>query len=235
MICYAFPLAHEASLLLSRCTEKESFTIDGLKCTLANFGRRRVLVALVGMGETAAGDNTETVFQYFRLKGFVLAGYGGALVPPLKVGQVVVSTNFSSEAVLGFLRMLSGFDFASFCTIDEVAGTVEKRTWYASKSDAQVADMETEAVANVVSARQIPFMAVRAISDEYFQVLPTGALAAGFNASKGRATPFRLLGYLATRPREVAPFRKFVQGLFVARKNLTAFLEQLNRELPASW
>ena len=85
------------------------------------------------MGEAAAADNTETVFQHFRLKAFVLAGYGGALVPPLKVGQVVVSTNFSSEAVLGFLRMLSGFDFASFCTIDEVVGTPEKRDAYAQR------------------------------------------------------------------------------------------------------
>jgi len=235
MICYAFPLAHEAGLLLSHCTEKESFTIDGLRCTLANFGQRRVLVALIGMGEAASADNTETVFQHFRLKAFVLAGYGGALVPPLKVGQVLVSANFSSEAVLGFLRMFSGFDFASFCTVDEVVDTPEKRAAYAQSTGSQVADMETETVANVVSAHQIPFMAVRAISDDYGQVLPTGALAAGFNASMGRATPLRLLGYLATRPGEIAPLQKFIAGLSVARKNLTLFLEQLNKELPAGW
>jgi adenosylhomocysteine nucleosidase len=235
MICYAFPLAHEAGLLLKRCTEKESFSINGLRCTLANFGTRRVLIALIGMGEAAAGDNTETLFQHFRLKAVVLAGYGGALVPPLKVGQVVVSSNFSSEAVLGFLRMLSGFDFAGFCMTDEVVATPEQRDAYAQATEAQVADMETEVVANVVSARQIPFLAVRVISDDYRQVLPTGALAAGFDARTARATPFRLLGYLATRPGEVMPFKKFVAGLSVARKNLTKFLEQLNNELPASW
>jgi adenosylhomocysteine nucleosidase len=235
MICYAFPLAHEADLLLSHCTEKESFTIDGLRCILANLGRRRVLVALLGMGEAAAGDNTATVFQYFRLKAFVLAGYGGALVPPLKVGQVVVSTNFSSEAVLGFLRMLSGFDFASFCMTDEMVDTREKRDAYARATNSQVADMESGAVAEIVRERQIPFLAVRVISDDYQQVLPAGALAAGFDAPKGRATPFRLLGYLALRPGEIAPMQKFVRGLSAARKNLTTFLEQLNNELPASW
>jgi adenosylhomocysteine nucleosidase len=235
MICYAFPLAHEAALLLKRCTEKESFSIDGAHCTLANFGKRRVLVALIGMGEAQAGDNTETLFEYFRLKAVVLAGYGGALVPPLKVGQVVISNNFTSETVLGFLRMLSGFDFGSFCTIDEVVDTPEKRDSYAHATNSQVADMETEAVAAIVRERQIPFMAVRAISDDYSQVLPTGALAAGFNATQGWATPFRLLGYLATRPGEIAPLQKFIAGLSVARKNLTAFLEQLNKELPASW
>jgi adenosylhomocysteine nucleosidase len=235
MICYAFPLAHEATLLLKHCTEKESFSINGLSCTMGNLGSRRVLVARIGMGEAAAGDNTHTLFQYFRLKAVVLAGYGGALVPPLKVGQVVISTNFSSEAVLGFLRMLSGFDFASFCTTDEVAATPEQRDAYARASNGQVADMETEAVAGIVRERQVPFMAVRVISDDYQQVLPVGALAAGFNSHTGRATPLRLLGYLATRPAEVAPLRKFIAGLSVARKNLTRFLEQLNNELPAGW
>ena len=235
MICYAFPLAHEAGLVLKNCTEKESFTIDTLHCTLGNFGGRRVLVALVGMGEAQAADNTATIFEHFRLKALVLAGYGGALVPPMKVGQVAVSSNYTSEAVLGFLRMLSGFDFASFCTIDEVAGTVEKREWYANAHDAQVADMETAAVVNLVSERQIPFLAVRVISDDYHQVLPSGALAAGFDAPSGRATPVRLLAYLATHPGEIGPFKKFVQGLSGARRNLTKFLEQLNHELPAHW
>jgi adenosylhomocysteine nucleosidase len=235
MICFAFPLAHEAELVLKHCTEKESFTIDGLRCTLGNFGKRRILVALIGMGEAAAGDNTSTLFAHFRLKCVILAGYGGALVPALQVGQVVVSNNFSSEAVLGFLRMFSGFDFASFCMTEEVVGTPEERDAYAQATESQVADMETEVVANIVSGHQIPFMAVRVISDDYRQVLPIGALAAGFDASLGRATPLRLLGYLATHLGEIAPFKKFVSGLSGARKNLTKFLEQLNKELPASW
>jgi len=235
MICYAFPLAHEAELLLKHCKEKESFSIDGLHCTLGNLGSRRVLIALVGMGEAQAADNMATVFQYFRLKAVVLAGYGGALVAPLKLGQVVVSANFTSEAVLGFLRLLSGFDFASFCTTDELVATPEQRDACARASEGQVADMETEAVANVVSERQVPFLAVRVISDEYSQILPTGALAAGFDAVKGQAKPFRLFCYLITRPGEFAPFKKFVAGLSVARKNLTTFLEQLNHELPANW
>ncbi len=235
MICYAFPLAHEASLVLKHATEKESFSIGSLHCTLANFGKRRVLIALIGMGEAAAADNAATVLAHFRIKAFVLAGYGGALVPPLKVGQVVISNNFTPEAVLGFLRLLSGFDFASFCTVDELVGTPDKREAYARATGSQVADMESGAVAGIVAEREIPFLAVRVISDDFPQILPLGALAAGFNVSRGKPTPFHLLTYLATRPGEIAPFRKFVEGLFVARQNLTTFLELLNNDLPASW
>jgi len=235
MICFAFPLAHEAELVLKRCTEKDSFSIGSLHCTMGNFGERRILVALIGMGEAAAADNVATIFQYFRLKALVLAGYGGALVPPLKLGQVVISNNYTSEAVLGFLRLLSGFDFASFTTVDEVVGTPEARETYAQKTDSQVADMETSVVAEIVGERRIPFLAVRVISDEYKDVLPMGALAAGFDPGQARATPFKLLGYLITHPKEFAPFKKFVQGLSLARRNLTKFLEQLNTELPGHW
>ena len=73
MICYAFPLAHEASLLLKQCTEKERFSIDRLQCVLANFHGRHILVALIGMGEAEASDNTHTIFKNFRLKAFILA------------------------------------------------------------------------------------------------------------------------------------------------------------------
>ena len=90
-------------------------------------------------------------------------------------------------------------------------------------------------VAEMVRERQIPFLAVRVISDEYRDVLPVGALAAGFDAAQGRATPFRLLSYLVTHPKEFGPFKKFVQGLSLARRNLTKFLEQLNTELPGHW
>ena len=235
MICYAFPVAHEAELLLKKCTQRESFVVDKLSCTLANLGARQILIAGIGMGQARARENMQTVFRYFRPKAVVLAGYGGALVAPLKVGQVVISTNYTTEQVLPFLRMLSGFDFASFATVDELVGTTQKREWYARKTKGQVADMETAAVSDVVRARQVPFMAVRAISDDYQQVLPLQALAAAFDPVKGRSTPFRLLKHLALHVGDYAPFKKFVFGLAPARKNLTAFLKQLNEELPSSW
>ncbi len=235
MICYAFPLAHEAQDLLKDCTQKEQFSIGGLHCILANFRGRPILVALVGMGQETAAENTQIIFQNFRPKAFVLAGYAGALVPQMHVGQVTLSNNFTSESVQPFLRLLSGFDFASFCTTDEVVGTPQLREVYANSTRSQVAEMETAAVADVVFPRNIPFLAVRVISDEYQHVLPIGALAAGFDPAKGRATPFRLLAYLALHPKEFTPFKNFVSGLGLARKNLTAFLRQLNDELPANW
>ena len=95
--------------------------------------------------------------------------------------------------------------------------------------------METAAVLDIVRPRSLPFLALRVISDEYHQVLPTGALDAGFNAEEGRATPVRLLAHLATHPGEIMPFKKFVTGVNLARVQLTGFIKQLNEELPGGW
>jgi adenosylhomocysteine nucleosidase len=235
MICYAFPVAHEAELLLKKCTQRESFTIGRMPCTLANLGARQVLIAGFGMGQARARENAEQVFRYFRPKAVVLAGYGGALVSQLKLGQILVSNNFTSEELLPFLRLLSGFDFATFCTADEIAGTTEKRDWYAHSMKAQVLDMETAVVADVVRAREIPFLAVRVISDEYKTVLPAAALAAGYDPEHNRATPVRLLKHLALHPKDLRPLKEFVRNLAVARHMLTLFVEQVNSELPRGW
>jgi adenosylhomocysteine nucleosidase len=234
MICYAFPLAHEAAPLLKLCTQKETFWIDGLRCTLGNLGDRPVLVALIGMGSRTAGKNAETIFDYFRPKAFTLAGYGGALIPALKVGQVVVSNNYSSDDVVPFLRLLSGFDFASFATIDEVVGTPAERDRVARRTQGQVAEMETEAVAAAALPREVPFIALRVISDDYAHTLPVRALSAGFDAERGAPRPFRLLGYLALHWGDVVPFVRFVRNLSRARRRLTAFLLEFNHELPRS-
>lgn len=232
MICYAFPLAHEAASLLKICTQKESFSIGSLHCTLANLRDRRVLVALIGMGSARARANTEAIFAHFYPQALVLGGYGGALVPQLPVGHIVISSNYSSPGVLSYLRLLSGFDFGIFFTADEIASTRAQRDRAARASKGQVIEMETAAVAHVVQNREIPFVALRVISDDYTHELPVGALAAGFNAAKGRPTPLRLLAHLACHRREISPFLKFVSNLERARQNLTLFLQQMNDELP---
>jgi hypothetical protein len=148
---------------------------------------------------------------------------------------VVISNNYSSSEVLPYLRIFSGFDFASFCTADEVIGTPAERDRYARSSHGQVIEMETSAVAEIVGERELPFVALRVISDDYQKVLPVQALEAGFDAARGRSTPFRLLLHLALHWGDVGPFITFVKNLSLARRNLTSFLQQLNQELPRTW
>jgi nucleoside phosphorylase len=236
MICYAFAIQHESEDFLKGMTDKESFSIGHLSCTVGRLGgQREVLVACVGMGLEAAGASTDLIFQYFRVKAFVFAGYGGALVPQLRHGTVVVSENFTTGAVLNFVRLLPDFQFARFCSTDEVITSPERRKEFADSTHCQVVDMETAAVAERVHSRELPFLAARAITDTFDSKVDAGVFNAAFNRQKCEPTPARLAFHLALHPWKIGPFRSFVSGLESARQNLTRFLLQLDSELPSAW
>ncbi len=235
MICYAFPLADEAKDFLTHCTEKEYFEIGRLRLILSKFRKRKVLVALVGMGPKNASQSVEILFSHFRIRALILSGYGGALVPQLKLGNVVLSDNYSSNEILPFVKLLSGFNFGRFHTAAEVISTPRQKEDIARGYNVQVVDMETAPVAKLASHKQVPFVAIRAISDQFEEDLPIGAMNASYLVEQDAVTPLRLLNYLALHPKEIMPFSKFVKRLPIARKALTSFLIQITDEFPKHW
>lgn len=235
MICYAFAVPHEGEALIARLTNTESFTLYDMPCVMGKLKHRHVLVAFIGMGLSNAAVNTQNIVDHFRFKAFILAGYGGALTDQLKHGDIVVSDNFTHEEVKQFIRLLPGFNFANFCSTDEVVATPERKLEYAEATQCQVVDMETAAVAEIIQSREKPFLAVRGISDELNDRLPSEALAAGFDPVLNRATPVKLVIRLLTHPWEISPFKKFVTGLAPVRENLTRFILQITDEFPSSW
>lgn len=235
MICFAFAVPHEGEELIKHLTDADDFEIGSLKCVTGRLEGRHVLIAFIGMGMQNATYHMDLIFQFFRLRAVVLAGYGGALVPQLKKGQIVLSENFTSEEVLSFLKLLPGFSIARFVTADEVVATPERKAQYVEATQSQVVDMETAAVAEQAVARQLPFIAVRVISDQAEETLPAGALAAAFDMTLNRPTPTKLVFYFLTHPGQIKPFKAFVQSLPACRHSLTQFILQLTEELPKSW
>jgi adenosylhomocysteine nucleosidase len=198
-------------------------------------GKREVVVACLGMGLEMAGQGAEIILEHFRLRGFVFGGYGGALVPQLHVGEVVVAENFTTDAILNFIRLLADFQYARICSSDELVITPERRQQFAEATHCQVVDMETAAVAEKVHGREVPFLAVRSISDAFDSRPPGEALAAAFDRKTLRPRPVRLALRLAAHPYEIGRMREFVRMLPMARAGLTRFLLQLDSELPSGW
>jgi adenosylhomocysteine nucleosidase len=235
MICFAFAVPHEAQGVLDRLTGKDSFQLLNLHCTTGRMGKREVLVAVLGMGLENARESMRTLLQYFRPKCIILSGYGGALVPQLKRGQVVLSKNYTSPEFLTFVRLLSGFDFGMFCSVDRVVATPEDRKQIHGITDSQVVDMETAAAVEVAREAKVPFLAIRVISDEMDEVLPSAAMAAAFDSATSRPRPLALVWHMLCHPGDIKPFKAFVQGLAPSRKRLTEFLFQVEKELPPRW
>lgn len=232
MICYAFAVPHESEELLAQMESTESFRIGSMHCTVGLYKQREVVVTALGMGMDRAARNAQAALDYFPVKAFIMGGYGGALVPQLEHGDVVVSDNFCSENVISFLKLLPNFKFAKFCSTDELVSTPGRRQEFADATECQVVDMETAGVAEVVHERGCTFAAVRVISDTFHDVLPVGAMNAAFDAEKNQPRPIRLAWHMATHPKDAKPFKEFVSRLAPARANLTHFLGVLTDELP---
>jgi adenosylhomocysteine nucleosidase len=234
MIAFLFPFRNEGEELVAKMTEIEDFFIGDTLCLTGKLEDRSVVIMFTGMGMEAARHAAKRLIEFFRVKAVVLAGYGGALVPQLKRGQIVLSHNHTTEEVLQFVRFIPGFSFTSFYSSDVVLKTAQHKSTVAQATECQVVDMETAAVAEVILPRQLPFIAVRVISDELTDVVPE-AVSHAYSVEKQCVTPGKLAWYFLWHPRQIKHFKIFVSNLKPVRHNLTKFLLMLNKELPKGW
>lgn len=114
-------------------------------------------------------------------------------------------------------------------TVPQLVGSPEKRGALSRAFQAQIVDMESYWIARVASDRQIPFVAVRAISDTESDSLPPfdEMLAPDGGWQWGKAIP-----YFAAHPRHLAALLSLSRNVRAARKTLTAFAESLVTHLP---
>ena len=220
MIGLAFALEHEAAGIVHELRDADSFRVGELPCRTGTLHGRKAVVAILGMGAEAAGRRAAILADHFSLEVLILAGYAGALVPAWKRNTALLAANYLSSQAEPWAARLPEIGRARLHSAAEVAGTPTARRELAEKGF-EIVDMETGAVAVVTTARNIPLLPLRVISDEVGDVLPTAALAASFDLKRQRPDALRLLAYLATHPGEIAPFTRFVGHLGPAREALT--------------
>jgi hypothetical protein len=88
--------------------------------------------------------------------------------------------------------------------------------------------METECIAAVCAAHQLPMLSLRVISDTPAEPLPAPPHVL-FDLEKQKTSFLRLGFYLATHPSAVNRLNLFRQRIGVARHSLTHALEKLLR------
>ena len=143
---------------------------------------------------------------------------------------MVVVENFSDPALLAATASLPAWRGA-LITTKQVIQTVEQKKDLGRHTGAIVVDMETAAIQRLCAPRGIPMLSVRAISDAATQDLPVPA-SVWFDTARQRPRPVRLVLYLAAHPGRIAPFARFVGGVNLARRRLTAFLLAALATLP---
>jgi purine-nucleoside phosphorylase len=166
--------------------------------TVKVFENEDAIVVCGGMGSMRGRIATEAAYQH--VKGDVglciSAGFAGALHPSLTVGDIVQPREVISEADGQRISTASGKSL--LVSAGAVAGkSVKRRFAQMYGTEAVAVDMEAYSVGDVASIYKIPFIAVKAISDELdFAMPPLGR----FVTDNGQFGTAGFAAYAAVRP-----------------------------------
>ena len=119
-----------------------------------------LVLARSGIGAERAGGMTEEIIKDFKPDLIISAGFCGALDKDLKIGDVIVSD----------LQ-----DRKLFCSPRPLF-TCEEKTAAFQREGAIIVDMESDAVSSAAKRNDIPFIAVKAVSDTLLEDLPRSFL-----------------------------------------------------------
>ncbi len=200
-----------------------------------------VLLAQTGIGGDAARRTAQFVLDNYPVTTLVSIGFAGALSPALRIGDLVLCLQFcladnsscdAERELLPFVaQALAHADLNLFAgrsvTVERIVTTPEQKRALSETTRAQMVDMEGFWIAQLASARHLPFVAVRAISDTAAHSLPAFDQ---FFDDHGRLHPKQALRHFAARPRELMQIPKIFRNARTARQRLTTFCDAL---LPA--
>jgi adenosylhomocysteine nucleosidase len=167
----------------------------------------RIIHHLVGIGAVGLVDiQIDPQTDYI-----IMAGVAGALDPSLALGDVILGD--CPEAIAGPVRIRRG----TIHTTDRIVSTPAEKAELFNQTSASVVDMETAPVRAFALRLQIPFIALRAISDTSSQQLDSRLLK--LVDPWGRPKPTALAKYLAANPIRIGALMKLGRdsGLAVAR------------------
>jgi adenosylhomocysteine nucleosidase len=172
-----------------------------------------MVVAHTGIGPEAAAVTMARLLPLVPWTRVIAAGFAGGLDPQLRLADTIVESRPSFEPHRLISRPLP-------------VESVEDKARVFRETGAAAVDMETDPIAAACAAANIPFTAIRAISDPAEAALPV-PFAAWFDLKKQRPKPLGLLGYLVRHPGRIPPFVCFLRSLNPVAQALAAALLQV--------
>jgi len=203
-------------------------------------GRRPVLLACSGMGRRRAEAALEAVLAHHDALAVVSFGFSGGLQGRLAAGDLILASELMGstgpageieptvfradrELLRAATQALETARLPAVCgatvTVPGIVATPAGKESLGRRTGAVAVDMESYWLARAASARGLPFLAIRAISDGVGDRLPPLDLLLD---EGGDLSPGRLAARLVRQPGSLAALLRMARNAGRARRALTA-------------
>lgn len=179
-IIFALPI--EAHTFERRASHTKEFR--GQECVVfeGRLANHPITWTISGVGRDAASRAAQLMIDGHRPHTLISAGFAGALAPDLEHGNVLIPDRILNDRHECVYTLVS-IDQIPFLvtktrkpraliTVDSAITSKEAKAQLRKSSNADLVDMESAAVAQIAREADIPFLAVRAISDTSDETLP---------------------------------------------------------------
>lgn len=235
MIAITFALPAESADFVRRLRNAGRNSREGVETVRGQLHGKNVVVIHTGVGRTACRERMEVLLRRENFEFLISAGFAGALEKDLRIGHLLVSDNFSTEELVQSpkLKLDDATTFlGKLLTVPRMVESIEDREALNKRHGAAAVDMETEVIAELCQAHNLPLLSIRAISDTAAEPFPAPAHVL-FDVARQRTDFLRLGGYLASHPSAFGRLNAFRARVTTARKALADALEKIvSADLP---
>lgn len=228
------PLHQELGTLRAQLDADTSVFLHPGRIWHGRIGSHEICLARAGLGPRAMAETTRVCCQMFSPGAILLLGFGGATVPALHQGDVVLATavvdaiggatHATDPALLEQARQAGAAagvttKEGAIVTTDRVASPHEK-AFLGTQHSAVVVDMEGAHFARAADSAHTPWFIARAVVDAMDVSLPDDLFP--FH-DDGTLSPWQLCHYFATHPRALPRASALHFATTRARDALTQF------------
>lgn len=231
MIAITFALSAESSDFVRRLENRGAVSREGVESTRGRLHGKSIAVIHTGVGKKECRERMEIMLRRERFEFLISAGFAGALEKDLRVGHLLVAENFSSPQLLASPQLVlvdEGTFLGKLLTVPRMVEAIAERESLNKKTGAAAVDMETETLAEICAAHDLPMLSLRSISDTASEPFPAPAQVL-FDVAKQKTDFVRLGSYLLTHPRAFGRLNAFRERVAIARRTLADALEQILR------
>ncbi|MCH7688438.1 MAG: 5'-methylthioadenosine nucleosidase [Planctomycetes bacterium] len=233
IVC-ALPI--ELGAFLDRCERVRKYSGGDFVFRGGFYNRIRIAVVQSGMGFPKARKATQALIDAHTPNWILSAGFAGALLPGMKIGDIVMADSIVDEhnhELSVDLRMPAdpekGLHVGRIVTADNMVRLISEKQMLAKKHHAIAVEMESLAVAQVCRDTKTRFLAVRAISDDLSVDLPPEVLSVV--GSTGTMRLGAAIGSFWKRPGSVKDMWGLREKAHQAAGQLATFLDGIVTQL----